>query len=251
VRIKELITELLTASIAKNATYKRKNTYSKIINVADCKTCKKRSLAVEYLILIIYTYPTAKTRTLCKSTDEPAGRPADNPPSSDRLGDLHRTGPELTFQLYWQAGPSIWQRFGSDPDPDPKWRSGTVAITRNDLSIWAKISFVQARWLRQCGHGLSAMAETPWLQNSLHLTSIPQVALHIALQSQFHHFFSLSRSPISKKHSGVVANSDHTSEWVYWVCSCIRIALQWVTLRKSLLAFLLPARKAQFSLYWL
>jgi len=67
--IKKLITELLTASIANNATYKRKNTYTKIINVADCKTCKKRLLAVEYLILIIYTYPTAKTRTVYKSTD--------------------------------------------------------------------------------------------------------------------------------------------------------------------------------------
>jgi len=71
--IKELITELLTASIAKNATYKRKNTYSKRINVADCKTCKKILLAVEYLILIIYTYPTAKTRTLYKPTDAHAG----------------------------------------------------------------------------------------------------------------------------------------------------------------------------------
>jgi len=64
-----LITELLTASMAKYATYRRKNTYSKIINVADCKTSKKRLLAVEYLVLIIYNYPTAKTRTLYKSTD--------------------------------------------------------------------------------------------------------------------------------------------------------------------------------------
>ena len=54
-RIKKLITELLTTSIAKNATYNRKNTYTKIINVTDHKTCKKRLLAVEYLILIIYT----------------------------------------------------------------------------------------------------------------------------------------------------------------------------------------------------
>ena len=98
-RIKKLITELLMASIANNATYKRNNRYSKIINVADCKTCKKRLLAVEYLILIIYTYPTAKTRTLYKSTDGPAGRPADNPPNSDGLGDLHRTVAELTVRV--------------------------------------------------------------------------------------------------------------------------------------------------------
>jgi len=100
VRIKELITELLTASIAKNAMYKRRNMYSKIIDVADCNTCKKRLLAVQYLIVIIYTYPNAKTRTLYKSTDGPAGRPADNPPNSQGFGELHRTGPALTIRVY-------------------------------------------------------------------------------------------------------------------------------------------------------
>jgi hypothetical protein len=58
------ITELLTASIAKNAMDRRQNTYSKIINVADCKTSKKILLAVTYPILIMFNYPTAKTRTL-------------------------------------------------------------------------------------------------------------------------------------------------------------------------------------------
>jgi len=89
VQIKEIITELLTAFIVKNATYKRKITYTKIINIADCKTCKTRLLAVQYPILIIYTYLAAKTGILYKSTDGPAGRPAVNPPNSDRLGDLH------------------------------------------------------------------------------------------------------------------------------------------------------------------
>jgi len=69
VRIKELITELLTASIAKNATYKRNNMYTTIINVANCKTSKRKLLTVEYPILIIYTYPAAKTTTSYKSTD--------------------------------------------------------------------------------------------------------------------------------------------------------------------------------------
>jgi hypothetical protein len=72
-RIKEPLNEPLTASIAQNAMYKRKNTYSKIINVVDCKTCNKRLLAVKYLILIIYTYPIAKTTTLYDSTYGPAG----------------------------------------------------------------------------------------------------------------------------------------------------------------------------------
>jgi len=143
VRIKELITELLIASIVKNAMYKRKNTYSKIINVADCKTCKKRLLAVEYLILIIYTYPTAKTRTLYKSTDGPAGRPADNPPNSDGLGDFHPFGPELTVWVYWQPRLPIWERFGSDLDPDPKWRSGTVVKTSLEILTTSLISDCQ------------------------------------------------------------------------------------------------------------
>jgi hypothetical protein len=49
-------------------------------------------------------------------------------------------------------------------------------------------------------------------------------------------------------HSGVVANCDHTSEWVNWVWACIRITMRWVTLRKSVLACLLPVGKMQFSL---
>jgi hypothetical protein len=52
-------------------------------------------------------------------------------------------------------------------------------------------------------------------------------------------FFSLCRSPILNKQSGVVANCDHTWELVHWVHACIEIAMQLVTLRKSLLTFLL------------
>ena len=59
----------------------------------------------------------------------------------------------------------------------------------------------------------------------------------------------LCRSPMLNESSGVVANCDHMSEWVHWVRACIGIAMRWVTLRKSLLTFLLPARKMQFSLY--
>jgi len=38
----------------------------------------------------------------------------------------------LTVQVYWQPGPPIWQRLGLDPDPDPKWWSGTSANTSMD-----------------------------------------------------------------------------------------------------------------------
>jgi len=81
VRINALITELLTASIAKNPTYTRKNMYYKIINLTDCKSYKKRLFAVRYLILIMYNDQTAKTRTLNKSTDGPAQRLANNLPN--------------------------------------------------------------------------------------------------------------------------------------------------------------------------
>jgi hypothetical protein len=61
-QINELITKLLTSFIAKNTTYNKKNTVSNIINIAVVKMFKKRLLAVEYLLLVIYHYPTGKTR---------------------------------------------------------------------------------------------------------------------------------------------------------------------------------------------
>ena len=45
------------------------------------------------------------------------------------------------------------------------------------------------------------------------------------------------------------ANCDDTSAWVHWARACIGIAMRWVTLRKYLLAFLLPACTMHFSLY--
>ena len=69
--------------------------------------------------------------------DGPAGRPADNPPNSDRLGVYHRTVPESTVSVYLPPGPPISQRLGLDPDPDPKRRSWTVANTSlHDILIY-------------------------------------------------------------------------------------------------------------------
>jgi len=128
-RIYEFMSELLTASIGKNSTYYRKNMDSKIINFTHCKTCKKRLLAVEYVILIRYYHQTANTRALYECTDGPAGWPTDNPPTSDGLGDFHRSVPELTVWVNWQPGLLGCKQFGFDPDPYPNWRSGTVANT--------------------------------------------------------------------------------------------------------------------------
>jgi hypothetical protein len=99
-QINDLITELLTACTAKNTTYSRKHTDSKIINVAHARTWKNRLLAVEYLILVIYNSWTANTWALSKSTDGHAGRHCDNLPNSYRLGDFHQTVPEFTVRWY-------------------------------------------------------------------------------------------------------------------------------------------------------
>jgi len=112
------------------------------------------------------------------------------------------------------------------------WYKSAMAHQQKNISV-------RAEWLRQSGRAPSEPSETPRWRITPHLASIPRVALHIALRSQFRSFFSLCRSPILNKHSGVVGNCDHTSEWVHWVHACIGIAMQWVTLRKSLLAFLL------------
>jgi len=112
----------------KNTMYNKKNTDSKILNIAHCKICKMWLLAAKYLILVIYNYPTATTSTWYKSTDGPAGRPADNPPHSDGFRDIYQTVPKLTVRENWESRPPICQRFISDPDPDRKWQSGTVAI---------------------------------------------------------------------------------------------------------------------------
>jgi len=57
-------TKLLTAVIAKNIIYNKKNMYSKTIDVTDCETCSRRLLAIECLMLVIYQYRTAKPRAL-------------------------------------------------------------------------------------------------------------------------------------------------------------------------------------------
>jgi len=106
--ILELITELLTAWIGKNQKYKRKNMDSKIINITNCKTCKRSLLDVEFVILIRYYYQTAKTRALYISTDGPAEWSAANLPNSDWLGDFCCTIPELTVRVYWRHRPQNW-----------------------------------------------------------------------------------------------------------------------------------------------
>ena len=117
------------------------------------------------------------------------------------------------------------------------------------------VSFISKKYFRRGGMARSewtcsvrAVTDSPVADYSAP-ASIQRVAFPFALWSLFHRFFWLCRSPILYDHSGVVANCDYTSGWVHWVRACIGIAMWWVTLRKSLLAFLLPAHKMQFSLY--
>jgi hypothetical protein len=66
-----------------------------IITIPNCKTCQKRLLDVEYVILTVDYYQMARTRELYTSTDVPAGQHADDPPNSDQLTDIHRCVPVL------------------------------------------------------------------------------------------------------------------------------------------------------------
>jgi hypothetical protein len=100
-----------------------------------------------------------------------------------------------------------------------------VPVWRKVLTSSAKNISVRAEWLRQSGRAPSEPSETPRWRITPRPASILRVALHIALRSPFGRFFSLCRSPVLDKHSGIVAKCDHMSEWVHWVHACIRIAM--------------------------
>ena len=59
--------------MAKNATYRTKNTYSKITNVADCKTSKNEIIGCRIPNFNNVQLSNYKIGKLYKSTDGPAG----------------------------------------------------------------------------------------------------------------------------------------------------------------------------------
>jgi len=89
----------------------------------------------------------------------------------------------------------------------------------------AKNISILAEWLCQSERAPSEQSETPRWRITPRPASIPREALHIALRSPFRRVFSLCRSPMLNTHSGIVANCDHTSEWVHWVHVRIGIAM--------------------------
>ena len=93
----------------------------------------------------------------------------------------------------------------------------TLTSAKN-ISVWAD-------WLRQSGGAPSEPLETLRWRITPRPAPIPCVTIHIALRSPFRRFISLCRPPTLNKHSGVVGNCDHTSEWVHCVHACIGIAI--------------------------
>jgi len=150
---------------------------SKIIDIANCKTCKNSLLATEYLILIIYYYQTAKTRALYESSDGPA----DNPPNLDGWGDYNWTIPESTVSANCQHWLPISQWLGSDQDADPKWRTGTVANTMAGMCLigignhqgsewrfWSMVQWMATRYL-------GGFSDFPMTESVISANPCPQI----------------------------------------------------------------------------
>jgi len=94
-------------------------------------------------------------------------------------------------------------------------RSRNIGDRCNPTS--AKNISIRAEWLHLSGRAPSEPSEIPRWQTTPRLAPIRCVALHIALRSRSRRFFSLCRYPIVNGQCGVVANCDHTLEWVHWV----------------------------------
>jgi len=110
--IREHITELLPALIGKNTIYQRKNTDSKLIDIASHKTSKniqKHPLGCRLRDFNNTLLSNCKTRALYESRDGPAWRPADNLPKSDGSGDCRSVFSELMVWVYCQPRPPTWQ----------------------------------------------------------------------------------------------------------------------------------------------
>jgi len=114
-------------------------------------------------------------------------RTADNPPNSDGLGVYHGTVPEWAVRIYWRPGPPISQRFGLDPDPDPKWRSGTVANTiLGCIPPPVVVGGVWWRWYwnRECAVGMKSKVHSKFVsqnqanQNFATVSKLPVASLY-------------------------------------------------------------------------
>jgi len=150
-RILELMTKLLTGLIGQSTTYKRNNPGSNIIDIAIRKTCIKRWLDVECAILIIHYYQIAERRALYKSTDGPAGRPADNPPPIQTCWQI-----SIETYLNW--------RFGCIDNLERKFGNGLVStLTRTQSNSLEPFLTLLSRLLWQLN-----TREHHWFHKYLH-----------------------------------------------------------------------------------
>jgi len=173
-------------------------------------------LTLARLLWYAWNYVRSVTCIMLHSTNLPHGYNCTLPVSS-----------ESHSQSAWLTLPSM--HFGDSHVPseyapmyiskcDVKCTCTCSQASAKNISVWAD-------WLRQSARAPSEPSETPRWRIIPRPASIPPVNLHIALPSPFRRFFSLCWSPIWNKHSGVVVNYDHTSEWVHCVHACIGIAM--------------------------
>jgi len=93
-----------------------------------------------------------------------------------------------------------------------------LCASAKNIAVWEDC-------LRQGGRAPAEPSEKPRWQITPHPAPIPRIELHIARKSPFRCFFFLCRFPILNKHSDIVANCDHLSEWVHGVRTCIGMAM--------------------------
>jgi len=72
----------------------------KIIHIVNSTPCKQRIFTAKSAILTRYSIEIGRANSLSESTDGPTGRPADNPPNSHGLKDLHCTVTKLLVQVH-------------------------------------------------------------------------------------------------------------------------------------------------------
>jgi len=162
------VTVLLTALHGNNTKYRRRNTDTKLLNIANYSTSKSTLLVAENTILIRYYKYTANSKASFESIDGSAGKPGDDPSYSDGLGVFHGTVPEWVVHVYWWTALSNLQWFGLDLDLDLKWWSGTVAnIEHGTLRYGQSIYRYISKHMVMCLSGKNLIQYGGWFDQIL------------------------------------------------------------------------------------
>jgi len=111
-------------------------------------------------------------------------------------------------RVYWQPRLPIWQQFGSDPDPNPKWRSGTIAYTNRNTAVMEMDGATGSIYSGDPGVDRSQLASHRILDLVSHLLSISyRLIIQRIIHSIFRIFWSHSLFPRLRvdPHSRVVS----------------------------------------------